>query len=238
MKKVNKNIISAADTSTTVSAAIDTNQWVSASFAASFGGDTQATGTFKLQASNDPAPEGYDAIQSGFTPTNWVDVPTQSASVTTGTSALLTISNMCYRWLRASFTPTAAAVQTVTVSADVAGSLNNKYFLIGAGNAGINYYVWFNVNSAGTDPMIANKTGVEVALATGATANDVADAVAAALDALAAFVAPNPAANVITVTNATSGPFTPASAGTTTFTFAVTAGGNGTATVNMFGLSV
>ncbi len=80
-----------------------------------------------------------------------------------------------------------------------------------------------NVNSEGVDPAIAGKTGVEIVLATDATANDVADAVAAALDALATFAAPNPAANVITVTNSNAGPFVPAVDVNAGFVFAVTA---------------
>jgi hypothetical protein len=75
------------------------------------------------------------------------------------------------------------------------------------------------------------KTGVPVNISGGDSANAVADAVAAAIDGLAEFVAPNPAANIITVTNSASGPFTPMSDVDTGFTFAVT-GGSGTLEVN------
>ena len=75
-------------------------------------------------------------------------------------------------------------VTEITCGADVAKSLQNKYFLI---NSPLHaYYVWFNVNSEGVDPGIADalittplltgKQGVEVALATGANALVVQDA--------------------------------------------------------------
>lgn len=240
MRNVNCNVLSASDHLSTNGHTIDSNQLVSASFHVYFG-DATAAGTFKLQASNDPFNDRPMFPPSGFEPTNWVDVPNQTASITAGASALLTIANCAYRWLRAVYLDTAAGVQTVTCVADTAGSLNNKYFLISAGNSGINYYVWMNVNSAGTDPMIAGKTGVEVALSTGATASQVATAVAAALDALTTF-ASTAVSTVATVTNSQTGPFTAASDSTgltaTAFTFAVTGGGTTTVNVNMDALSI
>lgn len=97
-----------------------------------------------------------------------------------------------------------AQVVTIACVADSAGSLNNKYFLISAGDPGEDYYVWFNVNSAGTDPEVVGRTGVQVAIATGATAGTVATAVAAALDALADFVA-SAVSSTVTSTNALAG---------------------------------
>lgn len=120
-----------------------------------------------------------------------------------------------------------AEVTTVTCVADSAGSLNNKYFYIYSADDAIAYYVWYNVNSAGSDPAISGKTAVPVTLATGATAAQVATATAAALDALAAFVSTSSGA-VVTVTNAATGPTTDATAQTSTFTVAVTTQGIGT----------
>lgn len=73
-------------------------------------------------------------------------------------------------------------VSTVTCVADSAGSLNNKYFTLM--NNATAYYCWFNVNSAGVDPAPGG-TGVEVALATNASAATVSTAVATALSASA-----------------------------------------------------
>lgn len=78
----------------------------------------------------------------------------------------------------------------ITAVADSAGSLNDTYFLVSVptdADVADDYYVWYNVNSAGTDPALAGKTGIEVALATGATAIQVASATATAIDAVSAF---------------------------------------------------
>lgn len=78
-------------------------------------------------------------------------------------------------------------VNTVTCIADIAGSLNSTYFLFSAMNTGgatqTNYYVWYNVNSAGVDPAVPGKTGIMVALATGAIDTTVATATRSAITA-------------------------------------------------------
>jgi hypothetical protein len=120
-------------------------------------------------------------------------------------------------------TSTGVAEQTtVDTIADSGGSLNNA--------SGVGYCVWMNVNSAGIDPSIPGFTSVPVALATGATANDVADAVATALDALADFTAANPGADIVTVVNAAVGVRTAPDAGNSGFTIAVTVTGVSTLT--------
>lgn len=43
-------------------------------------------------------------------------------------------------------------------------TLNNKYFYLYSANDVIEYYVWYNVDTMGTDPAIVGKTGIEVAL--------------------------------------------------------------------------
>ncbi len=237
MRNVNLNIISAQENQTTNSAAIDANQLVSASFM-SYCGDNQGTGTLKIQASNDPAPARNMTAIDGFTPTNWVDVPNQSASVTSGASALLTIAQSTYRWLRAVWTATGTGIQTVATVADSSGSLNSKYFLLNSANAGTGYYVWLNVNSAGVDPLIAGRTAVPIAVATNASAATIGTAITTAVDALANFAASG--TTTVTITNSASGPFTPITDGAapTGFTFVVTAGGNSTVNVNMNALSV
>lgn len=117
-----------------------------------------------------------------------------------------------------------AEVTTVDTVADSSGSLNNKVFFI-YGSNGAAYAVWMNVNSAGTDPSIPGFTSVPVALATGATADAVADAIATALDALSDFAAPNPGADVVTVTNSVEGARTAPDAGNSGFTITVTTPG-------------
>lgn len=72
-------------------------------------------------------------------------------------------------------------ISDVTAVADVAGSLNNKYFTFEDPSAAHKFYVWFNINSAGVDPALAGRTGVQVAGATGATAATLGGAMRAAL---------------------------------------------------------
>lgn len=93
---------------------------------------------------------------------------------------------------------------TVTTVADVAGSLNNKYFLLNAAGNVERYYVWFNVNAAGINPNIANRVPLQVNLSTNANANAVASAIAAIVNPLADFAAAA-VGNVVTVTNSATG---------------------------------
>ena len=118
-----------------------------------------------------------------------------------------------------------AEVTDIQCVADVSGSLNDTYFDLPAGENGVTYYVWFNVNSAGTDPAITGKTGVEVALATNDGANTVASAVQTAIDALSDFSA-SVTTDTVTATAATAGPATDASdTGSCGFTITVTTQG-------------
>ncbi len=354
MRNNNTIVLSAGDSLTTAGQTIDSGQIFAASFLASFS-DSNAAGTFTLEASNDP----YTASGGQFVPTEWAPIPTQSATITSGGSALLTIGQMAYRWIRAKFTSTGTGaqtaapiadtgrkqVQTITAITDVAGSLNskyyllssvnlvtkaqknfylwldngsgvdpavagrtgiqvsysnddtgstiatamraalngltndfvatgasaavittdvafgpvtaavdgaaptgftfgaitaglasnlnNKYFLLNAANGTPLYYVWMNVDTIGTDPLIAGRTALPIAFASGSSAATVGTALAAAIDALAAFVATG--TTTVTITNAASGPFVPITDGVapTGFTFAITAGGTGTITVAM-----
>lgn len=86
--------------------------------------------------------------------------------------------------------------------ADVASSLNDTYFLYNTPSQG--YYVWINVNAAGTDPMVGGLVGIEVAVAVNATANDVATAVAAAMNAVAGIGA-SAVADLVTAINDADG---------------------------------
>lgn len=76
---------------------------------------------------------------------------------------------------------------TLTTSADIAGSLNNKYFRLRSATDDSKYHVWFNVNGAGTDPAPTNSTEIEVALNT----NDEASVVATAIVFMINLIAGN-----------------------------------------------
>lgn len=91
----------------------------------------------------------------------------------------------------------------VTTVADVASSLNNKYFFIYSG-ANAKFHVWFNVGGAGVDPAPANSTAIVVAIAANATASAVASAMSAAVLANANFFS-SVSSNVVTITAVVAG---------------------------------
>lgn len=98
MKYVNFIALNADDSEDQETAAIDCSQLVSASFHCFFN-DATAEGDIKIQASNDLCPVGYQPAQ--FTPTNWVDIPNATVSITSGGAALITLPQISYRWMRA-----------------------------------------------------------------------------------------------------------------------------------------
>lgn len=115
-------------------------------------------------------------------------------------------------------------ISSVVCIADVSGSLAGKYFLIGAGDSGANYYVWFKVSGVGVDPAISGRTGIEVDFSTNATATTVGAAIAAVLDPMADFVSSS-SSGTVTITNALGGLTTSGAAGTSGFAFTVTTKG-------------
>ncbi len=112
---------------------------------------------------------------------------------------------------------------------------NNEYWTLSSTST--NYYVWYNVNTAGSEPNIADKTGIEVALTTGEAAapNDVASETQSTIDALDDFTATVDTATV-TVTNAAKGDVVPAADGDTGWTDAWTVTSTGDNEENEFEL--
>lgn len=88
-------------------------------------------------------------------------------------------------------------VTDVTCAADSAGSRNNTYFIFYTAGNLYGYYVWFNINAAGTDPAVAGLTGIEVAGATNASASTLGTAARAAILA-------STAASYVSISGATS----------------------------------
>lgn len=116
-----------------------------------------------------------------------------------------TVANVKIEPMNVTWGDDAAQVATITCVADVADSLDGKYFFIYTALNAIKYHVWFNTSvGSATDPAPGGSTALVVALTTGATAGAVATAVAAALDGLAGFVATASGA-VVTCTNASVG---------------------------------
>lgn len=129
--------------------------------------------------------------------------------------------------------PGTLQVSTVTTVADVAGSLNSKHFNLSSidsvTNSRSDFYVWFNINSAGVDPKVQGRVGIPITGATNVSANTLATSIRSALNALTNdFVATGSAANVIiTLTTVGSVPFASdgGAGGATGFTFANTTAG-------------
>lgn len=113
MRNTNCQILSGANTGSVNGSQIDANQLVSASFHA-FQGDGTAAGTVKIQASNDVC--AYGNLAADFVVTNWVDIPSATASVASGGPVLITIAQMSYRWIRAVYTRTSGGSSTVVVN--------------------------------------------------------------------------------------------------------------------------
>ncbi len=74
-------------------------------------------------------------------------------------------------------------IVNVTFAADTSGNRNNTYFTFNSAGDLYGFYVWFNINAAGTDPAVAGRTGIEVAGATNATAATLATAAITAINA-------------------------------------------------------
>ena len=151
------------------------------------------------------------------------------ANLVSGTSKITvsngTVSNTY------TFVDGVAQVATVATVADVSGALNNKYWTINSANNVNQYYVWYNVNSAGVDPAPTSSnsiqlTGIEVLLDTNDSADLVAQKTANALIKVLDFNQ-SLSGNVITLTNVLSGICTPPADNNTGFTITVTTTGNG-----------
>lgn len=191
------------------------------------------TGTFYIQDSLDyraalAQSPGNAAPSSG----TWNSIPNNllsSTPVASGASGSLRIrlNQMDAPWVRIAFVSTALAAQTVGLVADVSGSLNSKYFLLEDASGANKYYVWFNINSAGVDPAVAGRTGVQITGSTNASAATLGTAVASAVAALNSTNSfTTSGTSTVTITDKVAGPLVIASDGTaaTGFTFTATTG--------------
>lgn len=113
MKTVNAHVLSGSDAASINGPSIVADQLVSASFQAVFA-DTTAAGTIQIQASNDLPPAGN--VPAAFTPTNWSNIPSATSTVVAGVAPIITLPQICYRWLRVSYTESAAGTSTILVN--------------------------------------------------------------------------------------------------------------------------
>lgn len=122
MRNLFDTVLSANDSTTRNGICIDAGQLFSVSFHATFS-DSDPGGEFKIQASNDTFnPVISHNVTGVFAPTNWVDIPNQTATIVAGASALLTLDQSMYRWLRAVYIPASGSGATnVSVTANGIG---------------------------------------------------------------------------------------------------------------------
>lgn len=127
---------------------------------------------------------------------------------------------------------TAGTLAGVQTTAGVASNLNSSYFTFSS--VGEDHYVWFNVNSEGVDPAVADTTGHEVTIAASANANTIATALELVMET---FASSSAATDTVTVTNDSDGDVTDVADGAdaTGFTFAVSDQGVDSAVALTFG---
>lgn len=92
------------NSSTKTSAVIDAAFILQGTIIATFS-DGAAGGTLVLQGSNDPASQ----TPGGEGPQTWVSVPNTSQTVASGATTLIPLTQLCFRWLRLSWTSSAGA---------------------------------------------------------------------------------------------------------------------------------
>lgn len=198
-------IISAAITDDIQSGVIDINQIIRMSAQLVIGPGT-ATGALQFQVSNDICANGHMTPQ--VVPTHWSNLGSPINVVAAGTN-LFAQTEMCYRWLRAIYTDNTVFSNTIVAVADVAGSLNNKYFLIQSGS--VSYYAWFD-NGTGVDPAIPGRTGVHITYTTADTASTIGGLIRTAFGSLPDFVVTGATTTAI-LTNTALGAVAPATDG-------------------------
>lgn len=135
----------------------------------------------------------------------------------------------------------AQEVTKIVCRPDESGNKQSTYFFINAietdsttniGYKIVEYYVWLDVSSGGSDPSISGKTGIEVNISTDDNAATVATAVKNALDALSNFSA-SISSNEVTVTNTNRGNVEDASDNNTSFVISTTTQGTGELSSNI-----
>lgn len=96
--------------------------------------------------------------------------------------------------------------QVASVSFSTITGLNSTYFNLHSGNNDRSYYVWFSAySSAGTDPAIANATGIKVVYDTSDTTTVLAQRVRDALNVFSYDFSATASSNTVTITNQTKG---------------------------------
>lgn len=105
MITVNNNIIPTQNSSSINTAPFQTTNTLYCS--AQLTANGAASGTLKLQASNDPSDINNNP------PTNWSDIPNASVIISGSGTFLIPIQTLCYEWVRLVYTNT--GIGTISV---------------------------------------------------------------------------------------------------------------------------
>lgn len=126
-----------------------------------------------------------------------------------------------------------AEVTNVATVADVADSLNGKYFLLNSGQNQNLYYVWYKTSGAAvSDPAISGRTGIRVDVNTGDSANTVASKTIDVLSRYPLDFSISGATNNVIITDVVKGVTIDTTAGTSGFTVSITQQGRGENSAN------
>jgi hypothetical protein len=98
----------------------------------------------------------------------------------------LTVENIKIEPMKVTFGEDVMQSELITCVADVAASLNSKYFVFYT-TGGTKHYAWFDVGNTGVDPAVSGGTGHEIDISSGASAAAVASALQAVLTAISGF---------------------------------------------------
>jgi len=153
----------------------------------------------------------------------WVELTGQTIAAGEPLSTYFDLNQLSAPYIRLTWTSSVALEQEITTVADDGGSLNSTYFLITDGEGEV-FAVWFDVDDTGEAPTVPGATLVEVNINEDDSADDVATALATALDAITASFSAAAVADVVTVTNEEVGDSALAEDVDTGFTFEATSG--------------
>lgn len=107
-------MLSAVDTSTQTGSAVFCGQFFAGSFTSTFQ-DSSATGTIKVQASNEPAPRGN---LGSYSPSaaSWNDIPNATSTITSGVGPAIVLPTLNYQYIRVVFTYSSGGSSTFVVN--------------------------------------------------------------------------------------------------------------------------
>lgn len=117
----------------------------------------------------------------------------------------------------------AGSLAVATSTGGASPSLNSKYFICSSNST--NYYVWFNVNHKGSDPSVASKTAIPVALTGNESITGIASAAATEINAISGLTASYDSDGNIIISNDSKANVLNAGAGDSGFSVVIKAQG-------------